>query len=148
MQQMNRIEPAMPAGAYKTYQIIAPLSTHWRNATCEEAGCERFVQGWMTVVDESTELGRQQAHYIRHDQTRHAVEEKDEAGLTVFTFTNGQHCFGSHRVRVEREEIFVERGGDWRGNPSGDRRQHVRPADWLDSFTGHQDRLATRLSQG
>jgi len=150
MHQPFRIDPQMPATSYKSYQIAAPLSTHWRQATCEEVACPHFLSGWRTEVDESTELGQRQAHYIRHDSARAHTEDKRPDGLTDFTYPAGQRCFrsGEHKVRLERPEHFIERGGDWRGNPHGERREHVSPDDWLDSFANHQDRLADRFRQG
>jgi hypothetical protein len=147
---LNRLAPPLPAGSMKTYQISAPRATHWRPATCAEVDCAAHVHGWRTVVDESTELGQRQAHHVRKVAGRAYTEHRDEAGLTVFTFEAGQRCFAadSHRLPVGRPEIYVVRGGDWRGNPRGDVRKHARPADWVDDFAEHQQQLADRLAQG
>lgn len=147
---MFRIAPSAPAGAYKTYQILAPAQTHYRPGTCVEVRCEAYLGGWRTVVDETTDLGQKQAHYIRHDRTRRHVEEQLLDGRTSFWFGPGQVCFraGEHRVRLDRPEIYVVRGGDWRGNPGGQRRQHANAADWVDDFAEHQDRLKTAVEKG
>lgn len=148
---MFRVEPKLPATAMQTYAILAPVATHWRAASCEEAGCGAFLRGWTTTVDEGTELGQRQAHYIRHDRTRGYTESRTEVGLTTFIFAPGTRCFRSvdHRLPVGKPEIYVQREGDWRGNPRGTGpRQFQRPADWVDHFAEHQDRLATRLGQG
>src|SRR5258708_39959331 len=68
------VPPALPAAAMKTYQISAPLATHWRPATCEEAECLAYLHGGQTSCDESTELGQRQVAYIRHDKTRKHAE--------------------------------------------------------------------------
>lgn len=148
--RMFRVEPQMPAANYKTYQILAPRLTHWRDATCAEVQCAAHVKGWTTVADERTDLGMGHAYYIRKQSGRAFKESRDEHGMTVFVFTPGQRCFRSnHQVRIERPEIYVVKGGDWRGNPRGiDPRIHARPSEWVDDFAGHQDRLATRLRQG
>lgn len=145
-----RIQPQMPVHLYKSYRIVAPLKTHWRPASCEEAGCLQYQKGWKTTVDESTPLGQNQAHYIRHDKTRKCSEQKLPTGLTEFTFGPGQTCFGSdkHVRRIERPEHFLEQGGDFRGNPRNERRVHTRPDDWLDSFANHQDTLSDKFNQG
>lgn len=145
---MFRIQPQMPVGAYKTYTVTSPLSTHSRAGTCEEADCVNHATGWRTAVDESTDLGQQQARYVRSDSGRACTEYRDETGLTVFEFQPGQQCFTAHRIPLEREPFYVVRGGDWRGNPTGERRQHARADDWVDDFATHQDRLADRLGQG
>lgn len=145
---LNRIEPVGPVGAYKTYQVAAPVSTHFRPGSCAEAECPNHLHGWRTVIDESTDLGRQQASYVRSQSGRRYQEDRDEHGLTVFTFEAGQRCFGRHQIPLEREPLYIVRGGDWRGNPTGERRQHVTATDFVDDFGEHQERLADRLTRG
>ena len=146
---MFRLDPQMPAAAYRTYQIAAPLSTHFRPATCAEVNCPAYLHGFQTSVDESADLGQRQAHYIRHDATRRHTERRAETGLTVFEFEAGQRCFeaAGHRARVDREERFLIRGGDWRGNPRGDRRE-VSATSWVDDFGEHQETLANVFEKG
>lgn len=146
---MFRISPNLPAGAYKTYQISAPLSTHYRAATCDEAACPHQANGWATAVDEALDLGQRQAHYIRKVSGRRFTERRDESGLTVFEFAAGQQCFAEHKVRLDRAERYIVRGGDHRGDPTGGRPfQHTRPADWVEDFAEHQQGVADRLERG
>lgn len=146
---MNRIEPQLPAAAYKTYQIISPKSTHFRPATCAEIDCDMYRYGWKSIIDESTELGKQQAHFIRYDSRRSFTTEKLPNGLTTFTFEAGQQCFQQHQVRLDRPEIYVVRDGDFRGNPRGtEPRIHKNAADWQDDFANHQDKLASQIREG
>lgn len=147
---MFRITPAVGAHAYKTYEIRAPLSTHWRPASCAEAGCEQHERGWRSVIDESTELGQRQAHYIRRESGRRFTEEQQGPGVTAFVFEAGQTCFAAskHRVRVGRPELYVVRGGDWRGNPAGLPTVTRSVDDWVDDFGEHQQRIADRIEQG
>jgi hypothetical protein len=145
---VNAIEPELPAEAMKTYTLAMPLTTHWRPATCAEVDCPSYLSGWRTTVDERTELGQRQAHYIRHDRTRKHTEDRTETGLTMFTFEPGQRCFTAHRIRTARPQRHLVRGGDWRGNPRGEFREHTRPDDWVEDFAEHQDKLATRLERG
>lgn len=145
----NRILPQLPAQAFKTYQIVAPVSTHFRDATCAEVDCAAYLSGWRTVVDERVDLGQGQAHYIRTESGRRFVEHRDEAGMTVFEFPAGQKCFRPHKARLDRPEIYVVTGGDWRGNPRGlEPRRHANADDWIDDFATHQQTLADRLNQG
>lgn len=149
--RLNRITPALPADAMTTYRIARPKGTHWRPARCAEVDCAPYLHGWRTVIDESTEQGQAQAHYIRNVAGRGFTEARDEAGLTVFTFAAGQACFAAHQHRapLDREPLYVVRGGDWRGNPRGTQpRVHTRPEDWVDDFATHQITLADRLAQG
>lgn len=148
-QQLNRITPAMPPEAYKTYRILSPVQTHFRPATCEEANCLAHLNGWVSTIDESTVLGQQQAHYIRTQSGRGYREERLPSGLTQFTFEAGQRCFaGDHQVRLDRPELYLVQGGDWRGNPTGEHRQHQSARDWIDDFGEHQQTLADQQQKG
>lgn len=140
--------PSLPAHQMKTYAIAAPLSTHWHPVTCTDAGCLAQEHGWVSYIDEQSELGQRQAHYIRRESGRRFTEARNEFGITEFTFEAGQTCFGEHRERNQRPERFIVRGGDFRGNPTGERREHRHPADWVDDFSNHQDKLATILERG
>jgi hypothetical protein len=143
-----RMQPALPAAAMLTYELSAPTQTHRKPASCEDADCAAWRYGWRTVVDEATDLGQRQAHYIRHDRTRRHTQTRRPDGLTEFAFAAGQSCFSRHTVPLERAPIMTVRGGDWRGNPLGDLRIHSRPQDWVEDFALHQQMLADRLAQG
>lgn len=144
----NRFEPKGPVSAYKSYEIKAPLATHWSVATCADVDCDAYLLGWESHINEATDLGQRQAHYIRRESGRRFTEERTPAGLTVFKFEAGQKCFAQHNARNARPERFVERGGDHRGNPRREFRAHVRPDDWVESFSEHQDRLRSALERG
>ena len=64
---------------------------------------------------------------------------------TVFVFDAGQPCFqaGQHRAPLEREPLYVVRGGDSRGNPTRFRRVHASADSWVDDFATNQDHLNT-----
>lgn len=133
---------------YQTYQAVAPEDTHWRQATCEEVGCAHGENGWKTVIDETSALGQMQAHYIRRQSGRKFVEERGEDGMTVFTFASGQPCFKQHKTKIDRQELFLVRGGDARGNPLGQVRRHTRPEDWIEDFQINQDNLMSAIERG
>lgn len=141
--QPFRLDPKLSPAHYKTYAIASPLSTHYRDGTCDEAGCLAYRHGWQTSVDESSALGQQQAHYIRKQSGRRFTERRTDLGLTAFEFQAGQRCFTRHKVPLERPEFYVVRGGDWRGDPRGDgSRMHTGPDPWVNDFGEHQERLA------
>jgi hypothetical protein len=146
MGQPFRFDPQGPVQAYKTYQVKAPRATHFRPATCKEVDCAAYRNGWVTNVDTNTAIGRQQANYIRlHSGRTWAVSEVNN--LASFAFPPGQECFREHSVPLEREPLYVVRGGDWRAN-LGMIRQHVRPADWVDDFATHQQSIADTVERG
>lgn len=146
---VNRILPRLGADKVKTYQLLAPVSTHRRPATCAEVECQAHAFGWRTTVDESNMLGQAQAHYIRRESGRSFTESRGQDGLTAFVFVAGQKCFGEHTVTLERDPIFVVKDGDFRGNPRGTRpRIHDHPEHWVEDFAEHQDRIATEINRG
>ncbi len=148
MREPTRLQPQLPPASMKTYALAAPLATHFRPVTCEEVGCAAQAAGWRTVTDEATEIGQRQAHYIRSQSGRRYAETR-EGALTVFTFEAGQRCFAAHQLPLEREPLYLVRGGDWRGNPRGTRtRIHQRPEDWVEDFAEHQQNLAALLERG
>jgi hypothetical protein len=147
MRPLTRITPVGPAHAYRTFAIAAPKATHTRLAGCEEVGCIAQHNGWVTSVDEATELGQRQAHYIRTRSGRPFKEQRHET-LVDFVFPPGTECFAGHRVKLDRPEIYIVRDGDWRGNPTGENRRHARAADWVEDFSEHQDRINSAVKRG
>jgi hypothetical protein len=149
--QGQRIAPALAAGAYQTYRLQAPAVTHFRPASCAEVRCEAYENGFRVAVDERTELGAEQARYIRRSSGRAFLESREGElgdGLTVFTFAPGQTCFraADHRAPLEREPILTIHRGDWRGMQL--LRRHTRPEFWVEDFAEHQDRLTAAIEKG
>ena len=136
--------PRLPVRAYRTFQIVRPPDLRIRVA-CEAADCGAWRHGWQTIVDERTDLGTAQAAYIRQKSGRTFREQRSGDGLTVFTFEPRQRCFRDHHTLGER---YVARGGDWRGNPTGEHRIHASPADWVEDFGEHQQRLVEARERG
>jgi hypothetical protein len=148
VQEPFRIAPALPPHAMKTYGIAQPAETHWRPAGCGDVDCAPHANGWVTEVDETSTLGQMQAHYIRVESGRRFVESRTAEGFTRFEFEAGQTCFTQHQVPVEREPVFLVRGGDWRGNPLRTSRIHNRPEHWVEDFAEHQGRIAAAMEAG
>lgn len=144
MQAINRVNPLHAVQAYQTYSI-SRLSDVLVRAACQQVGCAAWLSGWESTVDEGTPLGRQQAAYIRTQAGRTFRELRSAGGLTVFRFDSGQRCFAEHKTNPE---AYAVRDGDWRGNPTGRVRQHQRPADWVEDFGEHQNRIADQQQKG
>lgn len=145
--QPNRIMPRVGPEAYKTYQVAAPLSTHWRKATCAEVDCEQHEHGWRVRVEG---LPPEMLHAAKTSGRRWREEQIAE-GETWLLFEAGQACFkaSEHRIRVDRPELFLVKGGDFRGNPHGiPTRQHANGRDWVDDFGEHQQRVADQREKG
>ena len=159
MNQLFRLAPSGKPSQYKTYQILAPTATHWRKAKCREVGCDGYevscpncTRGWVTQVDESTELGKNQAYYIRKNSGR-TFKESRSGMLTMFQFEGHQKCFTDHpvhehRIRLDRPFVHLIKGGDYRGNPMGIKPREVAYNEWTDDFAENQDNLSTEEKKG
>lgn len=140
------IVPKLGPEAYKTYQIVAPVATHFRPATCQEMECAGYTRGWRTTVLPDSS----QAQYIRHSSGRKFASEMNADGTVSFTFPPGQMCFAAadHRVSLQREPLYVVRGGDFRGNPRGTPSIRRKSTEWVDDFATHQQSIADRIERG
>lgn len=138
----------MEASAYKTFQVVAPKGTHLVPATCEEAECLAYRNGWRMKIDLQTPLGEKQAYYIKHHSGRSykIVDQKD--GLVTLEFRSGQPCFTQHQVRNELPEIFRVKGGDFRGNPLRTPTRTTRPELWIEEFAENQATIAEAIKKG
>src|SRR5260370_1108126 len=107
--QLNRVPPALAIGAYKTYQISSPLSTHWTAATCAQVGCEHYLNGWALHVQAVTE---RDVHLAKTSGRRYRQQDIGP-GQTWLVFEPGQPCFaaGTHVRRLERAEVYTTRAG-------------------------------------
>jgi len=146
--QLSRIQPLMGPEAYKTFEMRSPLSTHFRKATCAEAGCEHYRLGWQTRVEG---LPPEMLHAAKTSGRKY-TEQRIAEGETYLVFEAGQPCFRApqHRMRInDRPPLYIVRDGDWRGNPRGTKaRLHQNPGDWVDDFATHQQAIADEIAKG
>ena len=151
---MGMLLPHMRPEEYKTYQILAPIATHFRPATCADLECQAYLHGWTTTVDRASDIGEAQFEYITKRSGRRFTMERQgpEGNMVVFTFEAGQTCFKgtNHKTRIDKQEIFVVRQGDYRRRDLPHRRfTGARAAeDWRDDFMTHQQSLADILERG
>lgn len=94
----------------------------------------------MSPIDEATDLGAKQAHYIRTESGRKFQEQRREDGRTLFVFEPGQKCFTRHHVPLNRPELFIVRD-------RGEVTRH-QPEDWVDDFSTHQQMIADAIQEG
>lgn len=147
-QQPFRITPKGRPEQYKTYGLSQPAATHFRVVTCQEAECANYANGWRTLIDTSTEIGRRQGRYIRDHAGRSYSVVGQEGNVITLEFPAGQKCFEEHRVPVGRLPILYIRGGDWRGNPTGLPTQRVSQQAWVDDLGEHTLKLKERIERG
>lgn len=138
--------PVAPEGApgdYRTFGMASPLATHFVPATCAEVDCPNYLNGW-TVHVEGIEPA--QLHAIRTSSYRYAEQHVCE-GRTLLVFEPGQTCFyaGDHFRRLDREDRFYMRAGDYR---AAGRVIEVCATAWVDEFGEHQERIAGQIERG
>lgn len=108
-------------------------------AACEDVGCEQQRNGWDTICDLDTGLGRTVAEMIRSGRSGRTYRElSGEGRVVVFRFESGQRCFAEHSTRPAR---FAVRQG---------RRleQHTDLASWGNDLAEHWDRVETLQKKG
>jgi hypothetical protein len=146
------VRSGLPVTATKTYELRAPVRSHFRKATCKEIDCPAYLYGWATTVlagsdDESTVL--KAASGVVDGLRRYWTRQPEAGGFVRYVFLAGQACFAasSHVVTLEREPLYVVRGGDWRAD-TGLIRQHTAGEFWVEDFAENQGRLATHIERG
>lgn len=146
---VSRVTPSLLPTQMTTFGVAAPLAgKHWRKATCREAECRHWREGWVSVFDETTDLGRGQANYVRNFSGRRFTESRTEDGRTLLTFYPGQTCFGSDNHVIRDEDVpplYIARAGDWRAVPGARVTVHSGPDPWLDQLHTNLERVVTRL---
>lgn len=135
-------DPRMPVEAYRTFSVKSRPDKAVRTV-CERVGCRRWREGWESAVDESTQLGREQAAFIRRSR-RTFQEQRTAVGLTVFRFEPYQRCFEDHQTIPER---YLWRGGDHR-RVVGKVQVHKRAADWVEHVQQHMGLLLDERDKG
>lgn len=146
MRPTNRIPPQGQVGNYRTFQIAVPLKTHWRPATCAEVSCPQYLNGWRVRLDQLSPPMQHAARTSGRKFLELDVSE-DEHWLV---FEAGQPCFraSEHRIKLDKQEIYIARDGDYRGNPTGRVRRHTRPEFWTEEFNENQGRIEQARQQG
>jgi hypothetical protein len=140
----GHVEPVGPVQAYTTHEIVRPL----RIASCQEAECDYWETGLTLLIDTRIQGGPERLIYLRDQSGRRISGVQVEEGVwKIFVYPH-QSCFRKHRLPV-RDESYVRRMGDWRGNPDpGSRYKFKGPDDWVDSFANNLDQAATRFERG
>jgi hypothetical protein len=134
-----RPDPVGPVQAYQTYEATART----KPATCRDVRCEAMANGWKSVIDVGTDLGKRRANYIRLMSGRAFTFTQDGDQVT-FVFAPGQQCFRGHTLPVGA--LYIKRGGDWRATTSA--AVPMREIDWIDDQANTFDSIRTKVQRG
>lgn len=140
---LNRVTPTLPVNAMQSYGILAPLESHWRRASCEEIGCVDHHYGWVLPL-EGLDAGD---IWQARNCGRRYHQQTNEDGKVFLHYEAGQPCFRArtHRIRIDRPELFVVRGGDWRGVDRDQRSIRFSSADaWQDHMHTTLDKIRSQ----
>jgi hypothetical protein len=142
---VNRITPQGPSRAYQTHEVLAPLATHWRRATCEEIDCGEYRNGWRLRVDALTPKMLADIDEVGYRYTRLPVAP----GETYLIFEAGQPCFkaSQHQAPLGKPGIYRVRQGDWR-MPVAGVHTFATPEDWRDHLGEHLGKIADLRQRG
>lgn len=133
--------PHLSAQTHKLYSVAAPLTTHWRSATCLEVDCPNFLNGWKVRVEGLPD----ELLYAAKTSGRKYVQMDVGPGETYLVFEAGQQCFAQHTTSLDRPAIFAVRSDlIQRGRPF----IHSGPDAWLDDFDSHQQTLRAQQERG
>ena len=138
LRPLQRPEPSQPVHRTVTYAVKSPRSTHTRPATCEEAGCKAFLRGFTVTLPVGSDRIEHLKRAMRGEEDgikRLDARVERDGGIVHVHFAKGTACMGAtrHRVSLNRPELYVVRGGDWRGS-TGLIRRHHRPEYWVEDF--------------
>lgn len=128
---------------YSTFSIHTPLNTHWRKATCSEVNCPQYLNGWGLRVESHDAT----IVYAAEHSGRKFYRKEVSPGETWLVFEAGQPCFqeANHRKKLDREEFYLLRRGDFRsyGEP-----YKLSASSWSDSFGENQENLYAATQKG
>lgn len=133
-QPLNRWTPRMESSQYRTFMASAPLTTHFRPATCREVSCAAYENGWS--FDKAV-LTPSDYYRVTHSGKRYR-EVNIGPNQTYLVFESGQFCFDKHTIRLQRPEEFFTGRGDWRTF-------NIHHAKRIKSSDEFADRLGTHL---
>ncbi len=148
MRPIQRLQPHLPVQAMQTYRISRPTATHTRPATCEEVDCPDFVKGYVVRLPRGD--GRiallRDAAAGRIDGLKRSMREVTGVDSAEQEFLMNGPCLKAtqHRAPVDRPEIYLVRGGDWRAN-TGLIRKHTRPEHWVEDMQETFDATRRRI---
>ena len=114
------------------FRLSAPLGTHWDEVPCAMVNCPYWRDGWQTLVDTGTDLGKQQAGFLRYKSNLSFREERAGDTLVRFIFSSGQKCFTVHRR--QRHLVTYLKSTSLRGYLNGGMAPLERQ-QWLDEFS-------------
>lgn len=102
------INPVRPGE--HSFAASAPKETHWRKATCEEAECWRFLQGFRVPLEPANDKPirggtsmKSTVEWMRAEKSMGRLaftETRIGDGIVDFVFPPGHQCFEGHALPI------------------------------------------------
>jgi hypothetical protein len=145
---INRIPAKLPSRMYKTFQIASPVATHFRQATCAEAECTAYKEGW--TYKKADLVAQNLLYLVTHAGKKYREQTLDEGGEIYLVFESGQVCFQAraHRVSLQRPEFYLAGRGDHRTYSPRMANKFDRADQWVESFATHQEIINRVIEEG
>jgi hypothetical protein len=166
------LRPSAPAAdqrGWQTFSTVVHGPGITETCTCEQAGCDKFRNGWRVALDESIPIAAHRARYLRTVSRRRHVETREAETVAVFTFEPGVPCFSDHRDargravfeavfhrRQVRDTLHLVSAGhsvavgeqiNATGRPDRIVRTHTRPQDWAEHAAESWNRMAQAINR-
>lgn len=143
----------IPVHLMKTFELRQPFDSHYRIATCAEVECKGWRQDMTVTFDLTVAQQVADANWLRNRSGLRFTYLLLAGDTKVkFVIPSGQTCMESrlrpHRVPLERDPFMLVRGGDFRGNPTGQRMRHTSPESFVDNWATDLDKLNTVRERG
>lgn len=136
---MRVYSPSDPS-LMRTYNLLRPVSTHFRPATCVEVDCPDYTRGWRTRIPVGDEA---RLALIRNCGLRFAETTGLDSPEREFVFEPGQPCFRSASHRLSLEVPAVHKIRDGRRDLGA-----VSAQGWHDDLGEHLDKIRTIQERG
>lgn len=142
------LKPKLPSRYYKTYEVAAPLDTHFRRADCAEFECDAYREGW--TYKKADLIAADLYDLVTHAGKRYKEMSLDDSSDIYVVFEPGQMCFqaASHRIPLQRPELFFSGRGDFRTFSQRRANQFDNAEQWAESFAEHQDIINRVVEEG
>jgi hypothetical protein len=138
-----------------SYRAIAPIGSHFRDATCAEVNCDKYVNGWWIALNPKDETHQQtvidlkERTNLKYKTMQHIdpVNGKPN-GFIRYEFYPGQECLQNtinktrynqswHKVSLERPVITIKK----------EHNRYVKKehSQWVDEMDDHLHELKKEI---
>src|SRR5882762_5205038 len=145
----------LPAKDRQTFIYSAPIATHYRTVTCQEAAqwgeCKHYTEGFVLPLtpDKDVALIVSQLNAAHYKFSLCDTPLGFPPGTQTFFFPAEQQCLESrgnpHKIPLDRPPKLAVVRGDFREYDRTTLERYSNAGDWVDKFRNHQDSLDNEI---